>query len=536
MNILAIMLVTTGLLLLSVSLKPAIVICRQDDHLGWKFLLFLMCLFVLGYLFFLDHLCTIKTASFVELCLSIILFGGSIFVVMVINFSLTSINKIQNIAQHERYNAQHDSLTGLPNRQCFLNTIEQKIAAAEPFSVFVLDLNDFKQINDVIGHYFGDQLLIQISNRINRVLPKNTFFARVGGDEFILLSSAVTQAEIKELTITINDTFKAPFFINDHKLNTSVSIGGSIFPDNSDQIVTLLQQADVAMYASKKTQVKYTLYDAALASDAKHRLVISTQLHTAVEHNEFELYYQPLIQPKPSGMLHVEALIRWPQPDGSFIPPDKFIPIAEQNGLIRAISRWVLTTIADHLRAFKKSGIDACIHINVSARDLQNDEFLLQLADLVTQGCILPHQLVLEVTESAIMTDIANTQTMLSRLSRQGFLISLDDFGTGFSSLSILRELPINQIKVDRSFVLDMAVGNTNHSIIRSIIFLAHNLDCSVVAEGVETQAMVDELVRLKCDYLQGYYYSKAQPLASLLSLCERQGWINSSKQMSLKT
>jgi len=525
MNILSICLVALGLIFLSISLKPAIKICKQARSLGWQLLLLLIVFFLIGYCTFLYYLMTIVMVSIVEIFLSTILFGGSVFVFMVINFSLRSLEELHLIAQQERHNALHDSLTALPNRLNFMKTVSAKAASAAPFSVFVLDLNDFKQINDVVGHYYGDQLLIQLSKRLSAVLPGDCFFSRVGGDEFILLFDSIEHAEIVELMATVDKALLTPFNINSYNFNVRISTGVSLFPYHSNEIVPLLQKADTAMYDAKKQKVAYRLYNDTLDDDAKARLAISSQLHVALAENEFQLYYQPLVKLQTTKVHHFEALLRWPQADGSFIPPDQFIPLAEQNGTIRQVSVWVLDTVIRDLVDFAAQDIDACIHINLSALDLQDDRLSTYLAALVREGQLSPAQLVLEVTETAIMADITKTRDILSKLSGLGFRISLDDFGTGFSSLSILRELPINQIKIDRSFVMAMNTGNTNNAIVRSIIFLANNLGCSVVAEGVETRAIAEELMLLNCDYLQGYYYSKALPITLLFPYCGQQGW-----------
>jgi len=525
MNILSICLVALGLIFLSTSLRPATQIYKQERSLGWQLLLLLIIFFLIGYCVFLYHLTAITAVSVVEICLSMILFGGSIFVFMVIKFSLRSIEELHQIARKERHNALHDSLTGLPNRLHFMEAISAKVDEAAPFSVFVLDLNDFKQINDVVGHYYGDELLIKLAERVAAALPEGCFFSRVGGDEFILLFDSIAKADIVRLMAIVDKALIKPFNINSYNFNVRISTGVSLFPHHSSTIAPLLQKADAAMYESKKKQIPYCLYDETLDYDAKARLVISSKLHTALAHHEFEIYYQPLVKLQATKVHHFEALLRWPQADGSFIPPEKFIPLAEQNGLIRLVTDWVLDNITGHLSQFAEQNIDACVHINLSARDLQDDSFSIRLAELVRGGRLSPAQLVLEVTETAIMADITKTRDILSKLSGQGFCISLDDFGTGFSSLSILRELPINQIKIDRSFVMTMYSGNTNNAIVRSIIFLAQNLGCSVVAEGVETKAIAEELMLLKCDYLQGYYYSRPLPLAALLPYCEQQGW-----------
>ncbi|WP_019612981.1 putative bifunctional diguanylate cyclase/phosphodiesterase [Psychromonas ossibalaenae] len=520
MAVLAMLLVAAGVSFLLFSLKPAVTICRQDNNAGWKILLMLIICFLFGYLLFLYYLYGIDSTSFIENSLAIILFGGSIFVMMVINLSLKSIRKIQSIARQERHNSLHDSLTGLANRKHFLTAISDKVEQSAPFSVFILDLNGFKQINDMLGHYYADQVLIKAAAVIKRQLPEECFFSRIGGDQFTLISSAVTDENIRNLMTCIHLALKTPFNINSYNLKISMCCGGSVFPENSNQIVTLLQQADNAMSEAKKRQVGYITYNDSLDNDAKYRLEISSRLHNALAENQFQVHYQPLINVKAGRIHHFEALIRWPAAEGGFIPPDKFIPIAEQNNLIRQITICVLNNICDHLQELKQAGLSSCIHINLSTRDLQDDHISVRLAELINQGRILAKELVLEVTETAVMNDISATKTVLMQLSRQGFLISLDDFGTGYSSLSILLELPIHQIKIDRSFVTSMQEKRNSRSIVQSIILLAHNLGCTVVAEGVETKVLVDELTNLKCDYLQGYYYSKPLPVTALIEYC----------------
>ncbi|MFT5806818.1 MAG: diguanylate cyclase (GGDEF)-like protein [Moritella dasanensis] len=320
-----------------------------------------------------------------------------------------------------------------------METVTTKVVAAAPFSVFVLDLNDFKQINDVVGHYYGDQLLIKLSKRLSRALPEGYFFSRVGGDEFVLLFNAIELSEISDLMAIIDKTLVKPFNINSYNFNVRISTGISLFPYHSSTIAPLLQKADTAMYESKKQQVSYRLYNDTLDDDAKARLAISSKLHLALAKNQFQLYYQPLVKLQSTKVHHFEALLRWPQTDGRFIPPDQFIPLAKQNGTIRQITLWVLDTITQDLVDFAAQDVDACIHINLSALDLQDDYFSTRLSALVREGLLSPAQLVLEVTETAIMTDITKTRDILSKLSGLGFCISLDDFGTGFSSMSILR-------------------------------------------------------------------------------------------------
>lgn len=526
MLIVSIILVAVGVCFLLFSLKPAATICMKDKHLGWKLIFLLIIFFIIGYCVFTVHLFAITNSSFVENTLSVILFAGSIFVLMVINFSVKSISNIQSIADIERYNSLHDSLTGIPNRKHFLNTIGEQLKLNKPFSVLVLDINSFKKTNEMIGHYCADYLLVKFVTAVKQKLPEDSFFARIGADEFALISEAVAPLEIEELNWKLHLPLAKPFNINGNLLKVSISVGASISTQNRDNPISLFQQAHIAMNVAKKKQIEFMLYDLSLDSDDKQRLEISNKLHSALDESEFDVFYQPLInrngKANNKNIYHFEALIRWPQTDGSFIPPDKFIPIAEHNGLIQKITEYVLDKVGKHFHEFQQAGIEACIHINVSARDLQDNNFPRQLDNLIKEQKILAQQIVLEVTETAILVDIMAAKEMLLRLTKKGFLISLDDFGTGFSSLSLLLELPINQIKVDRSFVNAMVEGNTNHSIVRSVISLAHDLKCTVVAEGVETKALTEQLIKLKCDYLQGYYYSKPVSIASIIDFCRK--------------
>lgn len=522
MHLLISSLVAISLILLILSVKPAVIICQKDNSLGWKVLLGLIAAFILGYSLFFIHRLTHSVHHPIENILAIILVAGSIFVVMIINLSLTSILKTQDIAAKERYNAGHDSLTGLANRQLFLQTLDITLAAKQPFSVFILDINGFKQINDMLGHYFADQLLIKVATTIRQQLNQKCFLSRIGGDQFTIISCAVSETQINQLMTKIHTSLKNPFNINNYNINVQIGCGGTLFPTNSEDATSLLKQADLALRSAKQKQVAYVIYGTELANHAKARLEILSRLHEAIAENEFEVHYQPIIKRNADSICHIEALIRWPSRGGPFIPPDKFIPIAEESHLIGKVTVQVLDTICEHLRLLKQSNIQACIHVNLSTCDLQNEQISIYLAELIAQQRILPCELVLEVTETAIMQDITITKSILQKLSEQGFLISLDDFGTGYSSLSMLLKLPIDQIKIDRSFVNLMKQGETSHAIVKSIISLAHNLNCTVVAEGVETKESTELLNQLKCDYLQGYFFSKALPINELINTHKR--------------
>jgi len=521
MPVLALILISVGIFFLIASLKPARTICDQDNHHGWKLLLGLILLFLFAYVFFLFYFLSHQSMGLIEHSIAFILAAGALFVKMVIELCLRSIKRTQKIANQEKHNALHDSLTGIANRKYFIKRLNQKVKISVPFSLFIIDIHRFKQINEMLGHYFADQLLIQVAENIKLQLNKRCFLARIGGDQFTLISNAVTDEEISQLMKRIHDATKLPFNFNEHHLKIEVSCGGTLFPVHGERVSVLLQQADIAMRSAKTLHNDYVIYNESLGNDANLRLKIAGKLSSALENNELAVYYQPMFKKDAKSCHHLEALIRWPQKEGGFIAPDLFIPIAEQNNQIRKVTLFVLDEICKSLRILRQKNLTACIHINLSARDLQDNYFSEALAKLVEQGELVPDELILEVTETAIMKDLSNAKMVLQALSEQGFIVSLDDFGTGYSSLSMLLELPIDQIKVDRSFVMSMQEEEVGYQIVKSIIFMAHNLNCTVVAEGVETQEMVDELTALQCDYLQGYFYSKPLPLNSLLTYCE---------------
>jgi len=475
--------------------------------------------FITGYSGFLYFLLFYYEPILIHTVMATILFFGGLFVFMVTRISLDSYENVVLVAKQTEYNALHDSLTGLPNRKHFLNTLLNNIDKSIPFTLFSLDLNHFQQVNYTLGHYYGDQLLVAIAKRLATQLADRCILFRTGGDEFIIVSTAGEHGElIKRIHNAFNDTYQ----LMHYSIESSVSVGAAKFPEDSKEIETLLQQADVAMYASKVTRQPCVFYTEALSEDASQQLEISGRLRTALLAEEFELYFQPIIVSGSKEIHGAETLIRWPQADGSFISPETFISIAEKSGLITQITEWVIKEAIVNLALLDKQGFTGNFHINLSAKDLQSEALFTLLAKKINNNEVTADRLILEITESTMMTDLASVKKMMFRLADLGFIFSIDDFGTGFSSLSLLRELPIQQIKIDRSFVQTMDSGKVDHAIVKSSIYLAKNLGCSVVAEGVENALVEAALVKLECDYLQGYHFSKPLPLADFIQTCPR--------------
>jgi len=518
MQILSITMTAIGLLLLLFSMKPASYLSHDPTQSNWRPLYLLIMSFIMGYSGFIYYLIYHYEFLFIHSVIATILLLGGLFVFIVIRVSLGNYNQMIKGTKQEKYNALHDSLTGLPNRTYFKTTLTDYIQRSEPFIVFSLNLNNFKQVNDALGHYYGDQLLVAIATNLTRELAPFCRIFRTRGDEFTLILKKSEQICHETLIATIHTAFLQPYQLKDYSIESSISIGAAVYPDDSSHIDRLLQYADVAMYASKKNRQKCVFYAPHLDKDARLQLEISGRLRKAIANKEFELHFQPILLAGKKRVHGAEVLIRWPQADGSFISPELFIGIAERSGLITQITEWVIEAAIQQLHMLNQQGFTGNLHINLSTKDLQSEALYQLLLNKLNKNEITADQLVLEITESTMMTDLDSAKRMMFKLAENGFAFSIDDFGTGFSSFSLLRTLPIHQIKIDRSFVQQMDSGKIDYAIVQSAIYLAKNLSCSVVAEGVENKSVEAALVSLQCDYVQGFYYSKPIPLAQFIT------------------
>jgi len=510
--------IALGILILSKSLIPATKICRMDNSFGWKTLVILIFLFIFGYLFLLVKIVLASLIGSTLIVFSAVLLGGSIFVALVLSFSLDTILKIRKIAQEDRYRALHDSLTELPNRKHLFRSLDSR--SDDEFTLFLIDLNNFKQINDGLGHYMGDRFLVAVSKRIQKKIPDDVKMFRLGGDEFAIIVDSVIDEALLSLVDDIHDSLIKPVEIATYAMNTSASIGMAKYPQDikeGQDTLSLLNQADLAMYDAKKNTKKYMFYNDALGQASYEKLQLSQRLGDAIENDEFELYYQPIFDAKNNVILAFEALLRWPQSDGSFIMPDSFIPLAEKSALINLISVWVINAATRDLCLFKEKGIMNPIHINLSAKDIQTDTVTIILQRLVKEEKIQSGDFAFEITERDMVEDIDKAKAVMKSINQLGFSFSVDDFGTGFSSLVILRDLPIDEIKIDRSFVQDFDKNETNLLIICHVLSLAQDLNCSVVAEGVETENIKNNLLKLGAIRHQGYYYSRPMNLKQII-------------------
>jgi diguanylate cyclase (GGDEF)-like protein len=423
------------------------------------------------------------------------------------------------------HQARHDHLTGLPNRVLLrerLNSIlltndEGSAAAGETGILLLLDLDHFKEVNDTFGHYAGDRLLEQVGHRLRDSVPASAIVARLGGDEFAVLvgTSAMSADEAEAIPRDLLALLDQPVVVEGQRLNVAASIGVVHYPTDGTDADALLRRADVAMYMAKRTHSGYANYDAQQDQHTPERLGLVGELRRAIEENELTLAYQPQVAVDTHQLTGVEALVRWSHPRRGMIPPVEFIAIAEHTGLIEPLTRCVLRGALQQCRTWQEKGLHLPVSVNISATDLQ-DGFAQVVEELLAANRVAADYLRLEITEGAMMVDRDRARRVLQDLRALGVRISIDDYGTGYSSLAYLGHLPIDELKIDRSFIAGLLSSATNAAIVRSTIGLGHDLGLVVVAEGVEDQSTWDVLAELGCDTIQGYFASKPLGAAAL--------------------
>jgi diguanylate cyclase (GGDEF)-like protein len=425
--------------------------------------------------------------------------------------------------------AYWDRLTGLPNRERFRDAVVQAIAQspgeARPLSVLTLDLDRFKHVNDVMGYAFGDRLLQAVAGRLQALVTlPGDMVARLGGNEFAVLLQGAGAAAAHTVAQQILASFEAPLALEEQTVDLSAGIGIACWPADAEDADTLLSRSEIAMYAAKRKLSGAVRYDASIDSSSAQTLSLLTELRHAVEHNELRLYLQPKVSLHGQSGWAAEALVRWQHPQRGLVPPMEFIPFAEQTGFVRQLTLWVFEEAARFLAQVHARGNVLRVSVNLSTRDLLDPELSLRLGAILARHGVAASAFCLEITESAIMDDPQRAEAMLNRLSEQGFKLSIDDFGTGYSSLAYLKRLPVDELKIDKSFVMGMEAGEDDAMIVRSTIDLAHNLGLTVVAEGVETAAILERLRALACDEAQGYHISRPVPAQDFLAWQQRQG------------
>ena len=417
--------------------------------------------------------------------------------------------------------AYEDGLTALPNRAMFNEQLDQAVKMAkrneDPLAVMLLDMDRFKAINDTLGHPVGDQVLREVGRRVRIVLRESDVVARLGGDEFAVLLATGDAERAPQVALKILKALEERLVIDGQSMDIAASIGIALYPQHGDDAAALVRAADVAMYVAKRNKGGYASYDPGHDERRQEHLTLLGELRHAVENDELVLHYQPKVTIDGMKVGAVEALVRWNHPVRGFIPPNSFIPFAEQTGYISSITRWVVKRAVHQCGLWHRQGLQLRVSVNVSARDLRSGDTLVQDVEAALRLEDVPAALLcLEITESGLMDDPGSAQTTLRRIRDLGVATSIDDYGTGYSSLAYIKQLPVTELKIDRAFVSGMEADHRNAAIVRSTIELGHNLGLVVVAEGVETDHELAELQRFGCDIAQGYRFARPMPAADL--------------------
>jgi diguanylate cyclase (GGDEF)-like protein/PAS domain S-box-containing protein len=446
--------------------------------------------------------------------------------------TLRDITARKAVEDQIRYHATHDVLTGLPNRALFddrlATALRHSARHQDMIAVLFLDLDRFKIINDTLGHTIGDTLLVALSRRLRDTVRAEDTVARMGGDEFIFILRGLKSAEdaVKPAQ-KILDAIRPPFHVGGHELHVTASIGISLHPADGPGPDQLLKCADLALYRAKERgRDRIQLYNPALNVRVFEQMVLEGRLRRAIEQCQFVLLYQPQIELDSGELVGFEALLRWRHPELGLVPPDEFVPLAEESGLIEPLGLWVLRTACLQHRAWREARLPPVrLAVNMSARQFQRNGLEERIREVLAETAMDPSRLELELTESVLMQEGDQTASLLANLSELGIGLALDDFGTGYSSLSYLKRFPITRVKIDRSFVRDIATSEGDAAVARAVIAMAHGLGVDVVAEGIETLDQLAVLRRYDCDEGQGYLLGRPVEPAAVPEVMRRKGW-----------
>ncbi len=425
-------------------------------------------------------------------------------------------NQISEMEEKLKHQSLHDRVTGLPNKMFFFDRLDQFLKDAQRncvvTAVIVMNLERFKAINITLGNHLGDELLRIVGARLVNVLRDLDTVSHLHGNEFAILLHKVDIGGATTVANKISNTMELPFQIEAHQLLMSCTQGIAFYPEHGKTSEELVKHAHIALDIATRGHLKNSFYDVSLDNNNLSNISLSADLRQAINNNELQLYYQPKVNSNDGIVIETEALLRWIHPKNGFISPEEIVKSAEQSGFINPLTEWVIDTAISQTDLWQKQGMPIGVSVNLSAYNLQNPHLVPIVQYFLSNSTLEPSQLILEITESAMMANPKLAATVLTSFSEMGLKISIDDFGTGYSSLVYLKNLPVHELKIDRSFVMNIVTDTSDYSIVKSTIDLAHNLGLSVVAEGVEDQASWDVLDSLGCDTIQGYFVSKPLP------------------------
>ncbi len=440
------------------------------------------------------------------------------------NHMMAGIRQREQKIYHQTH---HDALTGLPNRLSFeeilQETIQKDTNPNTPLGVVLIGLDRIDEINGTLGHRLGDKIVQQIATRLSEGITRVEPVTRIATDMFMLLVPGMNADHAETVSRDVLKCFDAPFRIDDVAADVNAHVGVACYPLHGETVKLLMQHADVALYHARQSPVRYAVYAPDTDSHSTERLSLMGKMRRGLEDGEFQLFYQPKICLKTRRITHAEALIRWEQPDSGFVFPDTFIPLAEQTGNIDRITSFSLATAMQQCSTWHKNGYPIKVAVNLSAKDLLDAKLTDRIGQLLSQHDMQPDWLILEITESAVMQDMQKAMDMLRQLNAMGIILSIDDFGTGYSSVAYLKKLPVHEIKIDKSFVMELSQSREDAVIVRSTIEMGHNLGFRVIAEGVEDEHALRLLSEFGCDLAQGYFFSRPLPVS------EFEGWLRDS-------
>ncbi|WP_462174288.1 putative bifunctional diguanylate cyclase/phosphodiesterase [Pseudoalteromonas xiamenensis] len=525
MTVIAVLIVIAGLFILLSTLTAAHKICFLSRELGWKVLYALIIGFSVSYSVFVAYLISSLTIDWVDLGVSGILFFGSVFVLLVIQLSLRSLKREKERTEYEKKLAEQDSLTGLPNRASCLCQISEWLDKHTPFALLLIDLNNFKEINDALGHSVGDKLLKELAIRLSQALLPNNVLYRIGGDEFVLLCSAHDATTIYSQNNTFVSTLHHPFHIEGYELNVNYSAGASQYNGAKSSSMDLLKEADIAMYHAKHTRQSLVIFSEELGGEAKKELMTLQMLQHALAKDELLIHYQPVYDFVSGDIVAVEALLRWPQKDGTLLAAEQFIKMALRAGILRQITPWVLNRVHLDLPALLEVKPNIKVHINLSAFDLQSNKIVHHLAEHQSAEGTFSRHIVLEIADSLLILH-PESEELVRTLNELGYEVNIDDFATGNGGLRHLISKGLSGIKMD-PVVFSHLSDDDKNTLLELCASIAKRLDVKLVAKGIEREEQIEKLKKIGISQMQGFHICEPMSLNNCVT------WLSSQSVVS---